>query len=138
MENLWNKESDNVDAPYVNLFKSVQTEPITNAPSNQCRKNNERSTALRIEGNEKFRTEKWEDAMSFYNRSLCFSENGSENVGLAFANRSACFFHIKMCDKVLVDIELAIQSKVSDHLLPKLEQRRRDSENLCKMQSRPV
>lgn len=138
MEKLWHKECDtNVTAPYVDLFKSVRKTPLNSTRSNQCLiKNNEHSTALRIDGNEKFRTEKWEDAMNCYNRSLCFAENDSENVGLAFANRSACFFHMKMYDKVLVDIELAKQSKIPDRLLPKLEQRKRDSENLYKMQSR--
>lgn len=137
MENLWHKESDNVAAPYVNLFKSVQKSSINKiVSSDRCHKNNEISTALRIDGNEKFRQEKWMVAMSSYNWSLCFAENNSENVGLAFANRSACFFHMKMYDEVLVDIELAKQWQVPDHLLPKLNQRKRDSENLYRMQSR--
>ncbi len=134
MENLWHKE---VGGKYVNLFKSLEKSTIKNVPSNpKCRKNNEHSTALRNAGNEKFREEKWEEAMSYYNWSLCFAENGSENVALAIANRSACFFNMKMYDKVLVDIELAKKSNVPERLHVKLDQRKRDSENMKKMQSR--
>lgn len=138
MENLWHKESDSASAsaPYVDLFKSVQKSPINNLPSDQFRKNNERSAALRNDGNEKFRLENWEAALNSYNRSLCLAEIGSENVGLAYANRSACFFRMEMYDRVLVDIALAQQSKVPDRLLPKLEQRKRDSENLKRLQPR--
>ncbi|XP_037049522.1 SET domain-containing protein DDB_G0283443-like [Bradysia coprophila] len=137
MERLWHKESDAVGATYVDLFKSVPKSIINNVPSsNRCCKNNETSTALRTEGNKKFLAEKWEDAMQYYNWSLCFAENESENVGLAYANRSACFFHMKMHDKVIVDVELAKRSNVPDRLLPKLQQRKRDSENVKKIQSR--
>lgn len=139
MERLWHKKSDAVVTTYVNLFKSVEKssmKSMDDVKSDRYRKNNERSTALRNEGNEKFREEKWEEAMNYYNWSLCFAENSSENVGLAFANRSACFFHMKMYDKVLVDIELAKESKVPDRLLPKLDQRKRDSENLKKVRPR--
>lgn len=135
MENLWHKECDN--AQYVDLFKPAQSSPINHTPSSyQFGKNNERSIALRNDGNEKFRLENWEEALNSYNRSLCFAENGSENVGLAYANRSACFFRMRMYDRVLVDIALAIQSRVPERLLPKLEQRKNDSENLKRMQQR--
>lgn len=134
MENIWLTESEDNGFRYVDLFAPVSKSPINNLLSNQCRnrKDNQRSTVLRSDGNEKFRLEKWEDAMECYNQSLCFAEIGSENVGLAFANRSACFFRMQMYDKVLVDIELAKQSQVPDRLLPKLAVRQRDSQDLIK------
>lgn len=66
----------------------------------------------------------WEKAAISYNKSLCFAEPGTENIALAYSNRSACFFKVKMFDKVLVDIDLAIKAKIPDRLLPKLKQRR--------------
>lgn len=89
-------------------------------------KDNELSVELRIRGNILFSNGKWVEAMELYNQSLCFAEIGSENVSLAFANRSSCFVRMKMYSRCLTDIDLSIKANYPAHLLPKLEERRAD------------
>ncbi|XP_031626066.1 SET and MYND domain-containing protein DDB_G0273589-like [Contarinia nasturtii] len=88
-----------------------------------CGKNDITSTQLRHVGNEKFEEKLWHLAMEFYNRSLRLAIKGSENVGFAYANRSACFLKLKKYDQCLVDIELAKNSKYPPRLMSKLEKR---------------
>ncbi|XP_055295571.1 SET and MYND domain-containing protein DDB_G0273589-like [Sitodiplosis mosellana] len=126
--NLWKKES------YVNLFpfvpddialKSVQ---LLNTLSS--RKSNEKSTELRMEGNTQFGTGQWSVAMDLYTKSLCYAETGSENVALAYSNRSACFVKMRMYKEAIVDIQLAKEANFPERLVPKLEQRERDCRKL--------
>lgn len=125
MKNLWKKESNESSAPYVNLFESVQDDIEFKSGhllnSYRFEKDNQQSTRLRVEGNMKFRLNHYPEAMDLYNRSLSFAEVGTNNVALAYANRSACFFHMKMYDEALIDIELAKKANISNHLIPKLE-----------------
>lgn len=73
-------------------------------------KSDEAATSDRDSGNQYFAKKMFREAMDFYNKSLCFAENGSENISLAYSNRSACFFNMGMYSNCLVDIELAIQT----------------------------
>lgn len=86
-------------------------------------KNNERSTKSRLTGNEKVSKNVWREAMKIYNRSICQAIVDSENISLAYANRSLCFLKLKMYDKCLVDIELARNANYPENLMSKLEQR---------------
>lgn len=82
------------------------------------------SLKKRTVGNTFFAAKQWSDAITKYNSSLCFAKNGSENISLAYANRSACFLHLKMYDKCLADIQLAIEANYPERLMSKLEARR--------------
>lgn len=66
-----------------------------------------KSEKLRTEGNEFYSQKKFHDALTKYNESLCFATNGSENAGLAYANRSAVYFQMNLYEKCLRNIELA-------------------------------
>lgn len=148
MEFLWTKESDDVDALYIDLFKNVERdypdvckamvefkklmERVQNSIKTvqyfpnipiKFRKHNQTSTHYRNRGNQKFKEEKWFEAMDLYNESLCTAEIGTENVSMAYANRSAIFFHLKMYEKCIVDIELAKQTDYPSRLMPKLHKR---------------
>lgn len=133
MDSMWKKEDSGL---YVNIFESVP--PSTkrecekmkkmfkaNQEFYSLRKDNAKSLAFRKLGNESFKKKDWETAMTWYNKSLCFAEIGTETVSLAYANRSSCFLHFFMYSKCLADIELAIQAKYPEHLMPKLLQRRK-------------
>lgn len=148
MNNLWKKETNQADALYVNLFISVQDDIAYKSAhllnSFRFGKNNSQSTKLRMQGNFKFRLDQWPEAMDLYNRSLCYAEVGTNNVPLAYANRSACFFYMKMYDESLADIVMAKKANISKHLIPKLEHRERlchqlrgtvktPSNDLCKL-----
>lgn len=129
MENLWKKEEFQSRTVYVDLFASfleetprmpIQTEESTKLDLSQ--KNNQRSTELRNAGNEHFLSGNAFDAIRNYNQSLCFAEIGSENIPLAYVNRSACFFRLKMHDKAFRDIELAKKANLPDRMRLKVQQ----------------
>lgn len=91
-------------------------------------KNNFLSRNYRIAGNEQFACKKFKNAIVLYNKSLCFAENDSEELAIAFANRSACYFELKNYENCLVDIRLAKEGKFPAKLLPKLQKRQEDCE----------
>lgn len=70
-------------------------------------KSYERAEKLRNEGNKLFVEKSYFDALLKYNESLCYSERGSEAIGLTYANRSAVYYELKLFEKCLHNIELA-------------------------------
>lgn len=70
-------------------------------------KMNKKSEVLRNDGNELYRVRKFHSALLKYNESLCLAEPGSENIGLAYANRSAIYYEMKLYERCLNNIELA-------------------------------
>lgn len=125
---LWEKESD--DGPYTNILNvsdrslshlmgdfdimKPQVNPKTNA----------RAKEYRLKGNGKVDDLEWRDAIEWYNKCLCFAEKGSENFGLAYANRSLCFLKLKMYKKCLNDIKLAMNADYPHSKMEKLNVRR--------------
>lgn len=87
------------------------------------RKSDKKSESLRAEANRLYVQKKFFEALVKYNESLCFAENGSENAGLAFANRSAVYFEAKLYDKCLNNIELARQHNYPQKNLENLAKR---------------
>lgn len=75
------------------VFHGITESDCTNST---LKKNDVIALHKRKEGNSYFGRHQWKDAMELYNESLCFSENGLEQMSLAYANRSACFFNLKM------------------------------------------
>lgn len=139
MDNLWEKETNRNRTTYVDLLAPLlEDEQIrercnkgldldvlrTLAATNQ--KDNKVSTERRMKGNEIFATKDYFRAMNLYTVSLRYAEVGTENVALAYSNRSACFFNMKRYKEALVDIELAKQANLPDHLVPTLKQRRQN------------
>lgn len=74
-------------------------------------KSNEKSDLLRSEGNQLYALRNFHDALARYNGSLCAAENESENSGLAYANRSAVYFELKLYELCLQNIDLALANK---------------------------
>lgn len=105
------------------LFVDIEVEPI---------KNDKISIDFRALGNKKFKEEVWSEAMEFYNESLRFATDESENMSLAFANRSACFLHMQKYDECLADIELAKTANYPHRLMPKLDEREANCLKLMK------
>lgn len=159
MENLWKKEKKNVaDSLYVDLFadscKEEQFQEWNGKLNNSFwkhrfgstdieirpNKSNDVSHAWRMKGNLIFRDEKlslndrWKLSIEFYTKSLIFAEVDTENVSLAYANRSVCFFHLKMYAKCLIDIEYAKKANYPEKLMPKLDKRKADCIRLMQTQ----
>lgn len=145
MDILWKKEHKNAGAFYVDIFKDIQNqfpneckniEASTNALYYQLylakeKKNNQIAMDYRKKGNKEFADCDWLEAMHSYNESICFSENGSENLSIAFANRSACFMKLKLYKKCIIDIELAIGAKYPKELMSKILKRKELCMNLA-------
>lgn len=91
-------------------------------------KMNEKSEKLRSEGNQLYARRNFHDALIKYNESLCLAENESENLGLAYANKSAVYFEMKMFERCLRNIDLAFENHYPDSNRGVLETRR----NKCK------
>lgn len=130
---LWKKESAGNDACYVDLMPPDQVDwqgivlfEYHKSTFGNVQKSDMVSAELRKEGNELSEAENWAEAIEKYNKCICFAINGSENLGFGYANRSACFLHLKMYDKCLADIELARKANYPENKMHKLDKRKAD------------
>lgn len=130
MENLWKKGTTAHGPVYVDLFPQLKKSRSSKIPRRtsednhqNINKDNEVSTKFRLLGNNMFQQHKITEAIDHYNESLCFAENGTENVSLAYANRASCFMKLKMYAEALVDLELAKRADYPAQLMPKLNHR---------------
>lgn len=129
---LWKKESKKKDALYVDIIAIAGSERLEEefiisefrAKQSKIGKNDSISLLKRKEGNEVFARGDWLRAMVLYSESLCFAPQRSMNISLAYANRSACFYHLKLFENCLKDIELAAKTGYPMDLMPKLDQRK--------------
>lgn len=125
---LWKKESTGKNACYIDLLSETeqnnfQHEFMKLMYGSVMNKNAGKSTELRTRGNQQFKAKNWEEAMDLYNKSLCYAPNDSENISLAYANRSLCFYQMQKYEQCLVDIELAKKANYPKPLIHKLEER---------------
>lgn len=139
MQNLWKKEKTQSGMQYIDLFAELKKRRITfqiidgNLDS-LCNKSDLQSIDFRNRGNDEYQLGMWSNAMNFYNKSLCFAEIGSENIALAIAHRSACFFNMQKYKEALFDIERIKNANLSEDLRKELEERKRQCENLMDKQ----
>lgn len=87
-------------------------------------KSNLESDNLRADGNKFYSQKKFFDALLKYNQSLCSAVPGSENVGLAYANRSAIYFEVKLYENCLKNIRMAKKSRYPEKSLEVLTKRK--------------
>lgn len=135
---LWQKESTARDAFYIDLCRCLPNNygPIDeiyesvqagNETYKFCRvKNDVLAQEYRLNGNKKFAEKKYTEAFELFNQSLCFAENGSKLIGMAYSNRAFYFLKVKMYKNCLTDIELAKQNNYPTELFPKLEKVKND------------
>lgn len=100
-------------------------------------KSNEKSELLRTEGNEFYSLRKFHSALLRYNEALCFAEAGSVNVGLAYANRSAAYFEMRLYEKSLKNIDLAKTNCYPKENFDVLEKREQRCDELMKQTKKP-
>lgn len=132
---LWKKESNQPNALYVNIFAVDPIQARWHLTREERRaeidfspllKNNAVAVKKRKEGNVFFDQSDYVLAIEKYNDSLCYAENGSEHLALAYANRAACFLKLKFCREALEDIASSKKAGYPAHLIPKLERRQAD------------
>lgn len=88
-------------------------------------KSDTKSVQLKKEGNELYKERKFYDALLKYNASLCYSTNDSENLGFAYANRSAVCFEMKKYRECLQNIKYAKKNypPANQHVLKSREEK---------------
>ncbi|XP_055308038.1 SET and MYND domain-containing protein 4-like [Sitodiplosis mosellana] len=138
---MWKKESN---GKYTNILEvsdrslshlmgtGVQT---MNSMARINQKSDEQSKEHRLKGNEKVKDLEWREAIQLYNKCLCFAKKDSENMSLAYANRSLCFLKLKMYEKCLIDIDLAIEADYPEEKVGKLKERRAFCLNALKQET---
>lgn len=124
MDYLWKKECSGA-SDYIDLFEvlSERNEGAFEEWNHFLRENcesfysqkrhvkcNIRASVLLQHGHHKLEAENWSGAMESFNQSLCFAETGGETQSLAYANRSACFYHMELYGKALSDIAMALKT----------------------------
>lgn len=98
------------------------------------RKSDEKSEQLRSEGNQHYCLRLFFDALLKYNESLCYAQPESENAGLAYANRSAVYFEMKLYDNCVSNIELAKRNRYPESNYEVLNKRSEKCKEMLKSQ----
>ena len=102
------------------------------------RKSCTKSEKLRAEANRLYVQKKFYDALLKYNESLCCAEAESENLGLAYANRSAVYFEMKLYDKCLLNIDMAKRNRYPEKNFEILQKREEKCLELIKQHKSEV
>lgn len=97
-------------------------------------KSDEKAVSSRAEGNKLYGDKKFFEALLKYNESLCFATLGSENLGLAYANRSAAYFEMKLFGNSLKNIALARDFHYPQEKMETLTQRKTKCQEMAKQQ----
>nr|XP_019565117.2 SET and MYND domain-containing protein 4 [Aedes albopictus] len=107
---------DSIGEPFE--LKELQGDGKNEAKAIECRKL----------GNEKFhpKIKEYVKAIAYYNESIALSEDGSETLAIAYANRSAVCYELKEYTDCLQNIRLARENSYPEQLLFKLDNREKD------------
>lgn len=106
---------------YLQGFEEIPEEATQNAKCNKM------SKKLRLEGNQLFQHDPdLSKSLEFYNQSICWAEDTGDEMAIGFANRSAVYFEWKMYDLCIENIELAVNARLPERLIDKLNARRAD------------
>lgn len=126
---LWKKETNCADAQYIKIFDTTSdffkiTKRMPTKKNNVISSENIRATKI---NNFHFFSNPgiWNEVMNNCNASVRFAEIGSEQLSIAYENRSKCFLLSRLLKNCLVDIDLAKKGNCPRVLLPTLEARRR-------------
>lgn len=87
--------------------------PLSRCPLPKSKK---LSTSIRQSGNECYQANKILFAVECYNKALCFAPNNSEEMILAYGNRSAVLFSIGYYSGCLKDIDVCLSIGCSEML----------------------
>ncbi|XP_058448673.1 SET and MYND domain-containing protein 4-like [Malaya genurostris] len=114
------------------LLKQIQFKPDA--------KNETKAIECRKLGNKYFHPsiKKYIAAIEGYNESIALSNVGSENLAIAYANRSAICFELKEYYNCLENIRLALENPYPERLIPKLLQRKQSCLEMINNNHRPT
>ena len=109
---------------HVNIFTLIYREALTDWMNNILKKDEKdlsMSKFHRQEGNHFFSLKDYISCIKIYTLSIntCPPEC-SEEISLAYANRSAALFHIELYEDCIADIEMALKTSYPLKLYPKV------------------
>ncbi|XP_061606711.1 SET and MYND domain-containing protein 4 [Phyllopteryx taeniolatus] len=93
-------------------------------PHHHTRKDAESAAACRERGNASFKGRRYTEAALHYSQGVCLAPQGSEQLPLCYANRSAALFHLQRYQEALDDAAEAERTNYPSGLSHKLEKRR--------------
>lgn len=93
---------------------------------------------FREEGNDNFRFGEFYEALIAYNKCLSYATENSDQVALAYGNRSAVYLHLKMIEKCLENIQLAKDHGYDKSKLTKLLDREEKCKEILKQEMENV
>lgn len=96
------------------------------------KKSNKMADEYRTDGNRCYIRQEYLDALIYYNKSLCYAEQGSESLSFAFANRASVYLELKLFRKCLKNIQLARDNNYPKDKLRILNERETKCQNLMK------
>ncbi|XP_035904023.1 SET and MYND domain-containing protein 4-like [Anopheles stephensi] len=141
-EDIWQKElaDDGVSmTDKVDLF--LKDSPFHDRLNLRAdRKDNAKARSLRARGNEMFhpKVKRYIEALKCYNESIAFSQKGTEDRAIAYANRSTICYELHRYEECLENIRLARESNYPERLANKLVKREEDAKKaLMAAKARP-
>uniref|UniRef100_A0A182Q0I9 MYND-type domain-containing protein n=1 Tax=Anopheles farauti TaxID=69004 RepID=A0A182Q0I9_9DIPT len=101
-------------------------------PKGAIAKSNSKSNSLREQGNAAYKQAPNDPdrTLQLYNQSICMAEEGSKELGLGYANRSAIYFNRKQYRECLQNIDLARRHNYPEELMNKLNDREKRSKQI--------
>lgn len=133
---LWSKERQGQKMVYVDIFNYrnfnkaecefvMILEFLKVEQMNTSLKNDSMATLYREHGNNLFvQSGDLDEAITKYNKAIFAAEKGTENLGMSYANRAACFMKLKRYSLCLCDIQFAKMNGYPKRLWPKLDERK--------------
>lgn len=120
LENLFNKQTTDKTCVQVLFKQSLLTHEIQ---ENFCEKANYKSKDFRNNGNALYASKKLCEALLMYTKSIAYAESDSEELALAYGNRSAVLFELAKFDLCEQDILLSLENNYPEKLQFKLLER---------------
>lgn len=103
--------------------------PSESAKAISREKSASRAAILRNLGNESYRLSRLSDALNFYSESIANAPIDSEELALAFGNRSAVLFRLRKYELCLLDVNRALRGRLPEISKEKLLERQAKSWN---------
>ena len=89
--------------------------------------------SLRGKGNIQFSLKNYASSVKLYTDSiLCCPSDDTNEMSIAYANRSASLFQLELYEDCIADIDIAINHRYPAHLLPKILIRKMKSLNILR------
>lgn len=103
-----------------NIFEELNAFPSVK----EVKKNDDQSVCYRNRGNTFFTKSQFYKAWQYYNLSLLYATNNSENFCVALSNRSAVFFTLEKYNECIKDIDTVFSLPYPKKLQEKLSKRK--------------